>query len=718
MRRTTRLLVMILACGALPARASETQWWASDGVQDYARSESRGVVVGAEGALELGPRTSVARADSLSVIWALALLKDGAVAAGGDRGQIVRWTESGGFKPWVKLPVGQVLALVPDGEGVIAGTGPDGLIYRIGARGDTTLIARTGERYVWGLARADGTGAATSSGRSWYAATGTRGRLLRVEAGRDAAHADVRIVVDTDESNLVSMTPDGRGGVYAGGDSRGRVIQVRADGTLRTVYDAAEDEIRALAVGADGALYAAALTAPAVSEAGSESSASDQPAPAKSVAPGGRATVYRIVPDTVSAPAWSSPQPFVFALAGRPDGVFAATGNRAGVYRIERQGGATRWLAAPEGQVTALAVAGDGGLLAATSNPAALWRLGPGRAERGELISEVQDARRLARFGRMMWRGELRGGRVELQSRSGNTESPDTTWSGWSGGSAPEAGLSSVSPPGRYFQWKIVLAGGAPRIESVEAAWREQNLPPHLEEVVVAPQGQSFREGELQPRMESVTQTLAGGQKVEYTLPPAVSQRALRELPMWARGLRTVQWRGTDPNGDALRYRVDARPENATGWFEVADDLDAPALTWDTNALPDGRYRVRVVASDEDANPLGEGRTSEASSAPFTIDNTPPAVTALSARGENGTLAVEGAAEDATSTLSRIEVSVDDGDWRLVTPDGGMADRRSVSFKARFPAVGPGDHTVSVRAVDAAGNPALRALRVTVARPR
>jgi hypothetical protein len=714
MRHTTGLWIAVIALAALPAHAGETQWWVSDGVQDYARSESRGVIVSPLGILELGPRTTTARADSVSVIWALAVLKDGAVAAAADRGRILRWTESGGFKPWVRLPVGQVLALAPDGDGVIAGTAPEGLIYRIGGRGDTTLIARTGERYVWGLARAGGSGATAS----WYAATGTRGRLLRVEPGRDAAHATVRIVVDTDESNLVSIAADGRGGVYTGGDSRGRIVHARADGSLRTVYDAAEDEVRSLAVGADGALYAAALTSSAVSEEAAEPAASDQPAPVKSAVAGGHAAVYRIVPDTVATAVWTSPQPFVFALASRPDGVFAATGNRAGVYRLEPEGGATQWLAAPEGQATALAVARDGGLFAATSNPAALWRLGPGHAERGELISEVEDARRMASFGRIVWHGEPRGGKVELLSRSGNTDPPDTTWSGWSGGSAAEGGLTSSSPPGRYFQWKIVLSGGAPRVESVEAAWRERNLPPRVDEVVVAPQAQGFREGDLLPRTEPVTQTLSGGQRVEYTLPPAQSQHALRELPMWARGLRTIQWRASDPNGDPLRFRVEARPENSTGWFKVEDDLEAPVLTWDTTALPDGRYRLRVLASDEGANPLGEGRSAEATSAPFTIDNTPPAVTALTARGERGVLVVEGAAEDAMSTLSRIEVSVDDGDWRVVTPEGGLADRRAMSFTARVPAAEPGAHTVGVRAVDAAGNPALRSTRVTVAKPR
>jgi hypothetical protein len=712
------IAMIALALAAPAARASETEWWVSDGVQDYARSESRGVVVGADGALALGPRTSVARAESAAVIWSLAALKDGSVAAGADRGWILRWTASGGLKPWVRLPVGQVLALAPDGDGLVAGTGPEGLIYRIGARGDTTLVARTGERYVWGLARAGPAASASSPASAWFAATGTRGRLLRVEAGRGGAKATTRIVVDTDESNLISILADGHGGVYAGGDSRGRVIQARADGTLRTLYDAAEDEIRSLALGPDGALYAAAITGSAVSDDSGEPGAAEGPTPVRSAVAGGRAVVYRIVPDSVVVPFWSAPQPFVFALAGRPDGVFAATGNRAGVYRLEREGAASQWLAAPAGQVTALAIGSDGALLAATSNPAALWRLGPDRAERGELLSTVQDARRLARFGRLVWRGEARNSHVELESRSGNTDTPDTTWSAWSGGPAADGGRASASPPGRYFQWKIALSGGNPRIESVEAAWREQNLPPHIDEVVVAPQGQSFREGEIQPRMEPVTQSLAGGQKVEYTLPPATSQRALRELPMWARGLRTVLWRGSDPNGDALHFRVEACLEGGTRWFKIAADLDAPGLTWDTNPIPDGRYRVRVIASDEDANPLGEGRTSEAMSAPFSIDNTPPELTDLSARGERGAASFEGRAADASSTISRIEVAVDDGDWRLVTPDGGMADRPALAFHGRLPELSTGDHTLSVRAVDAAGNLAQRALRVTVPAPR
>ena len=61
---------------------------------------------------------------------------------------------------------------------------------------------------------------------------------------------------------------------------------------------------------------------------------------------------------------------------------------------------------------------------------------------------------------------------------------------------------------------------------------------------------------------------------------------------------------------------------------------------------------------------------------------------------------------------------MDDNDWRTITPDGGLADDRELSFHARLEPSTAGDHTVSVRAVDLAGNSTIRAARVTVPRAR
>ncbi len=680
------LFVAVTTGGAF---ATETQWWTSQAFADYAKAEARGVVVRADGVLEAGPAVKSWPADSLRAAWAVVPMADGSVAIAGDRGRIERWTAAGGVKPWVRLGGGQVLSLVRDGDGLLAGTGPRGLVYRISAKGDTTRVCATDERYVWALAPG-------SNGVVW-AATGTRGRLLRIEKGA------ARVVFDSDESNLVSLVADGAGGVYAGGDSRGRVFHVAASGVARTLFDAGEDEIRALARGADGAVWAAALSVTAVNAEGEDEDAT--PAPVHGPVGAARAVLYRIAPDSAGVAWWTAPQPLVFALAAYPQGLLAATGNRAALYRVEHANAASELLAPEQAQVTALAVGADGGVWAVTANPVVLWRVGPSRAGSGELVSGLLDTKRFARFGHARIE---HAGDVRIETRSGNADVPDTTWSRWQ----PLDAERVASPAARWLQWKATLGADA-HVDEVAIAWREDNLAPRVDEIGVAPQAQGFRDGELGPRNEAVTQALPSGQKVEYsvTLP---SNKPIRELPVWARGLRTLQWRATDPNGDALRFRVEIRREDGGAWVEIGKDLEASLFSWNTNSLPDGRYRVRVTASDAVANAVGEERTGFAMSRPFAVDNTPPAWTVLNG---DGTL-LAGTATDAASPIVRLEVAVDDGDWKLLAVDGGLADTRSARFHVTLPGLAPGEHVVSVRAVDLAGNAATRAVTLQVPRGR
>jgi hypothetical protein len=298
---------------------------------------------------------------------------------------------------------------------------------------------------------------------------------------------------------------------------------------------------------------------------------------------------------------------------------------------------------------------------------------------------------------------------VKLETRSGNSDPPDTTWSDWESLESDDDGGRVRSPGARYLQWRATLSGTDAKLDGVEIAWREQNLAPRVDELTIAPQGLNFREGDLLPRSESVTQSLTGGQKVEYSV-SLPSNKAIRELPVWARGLRTLTWKAGDPNGDALKYRIEIKNEDAGNWVEIGKDLEATLFSWNTNTIPDGRYRLRVTASDAGANALGEERTGGAVSEVFTVDNTPPEVTTLTATGDR----IQGEAADATSPLWRFEVAVDDGDWRTLAPEGGLADRRRMRFAATLPGVKPGEHLASVRAVDLAGNSATRAIHVQV----
>jgi hypothetical protein len=680
------------------ADASETRWWATASSAAYEDAGSDGLVIDPDGVVTLGPAASVTLLDSIEVVWSAAVLANGRIALGGNGGRILLASRGRAAAPWVTLPVGQVLSLLADGDDLIAGTGPEGFVYRIRPNGDTTRIAVTGERYVWALAAAGRSG--------WYAATGIRGRVLHV--GRDGR---TRVVFDNDAGNVVALIEDGRGGAYAGDDTRGRIVHLRADGSARTLFDAEEDEVRALALGADGALYAAALTSSAVQNADGAEDA--KPRPARRPTSRETSRVYRIVADSASVVWWSTSRTAIFALAPAREGVLAATGNRAGLFLLDGPGRASQWLAPLQGQITAVTRSSDGVFYAATSNPAALWELRPGERRSGELRSPVFDAKRLAQFGTIRWLGEAGGARVELETRSGNAAIPDTTWSLWTAPRGAGDGRGVASPPARYLQWRLRLAGGQPRIETVEVAWRENNLPPMVEALRVAPQVDGFREGRLSTRTEPVTQELPGGRKVEFSLKRKSDESDLKSLPLWVQGLRTVQWNAEDPNEDPLRYRLDARRDGDSDWTPVARDLEDSVFVWDTNGVPDGRYRLRVTASDIEGNAVGEERESWAIGSLVVIDNTPPVLTSLDVTGGRGRVTVRGAAADA-GTIARIEVSIGDGAWRTITPAGGMADDERPAFDATLDGLAAGVHSVTVRVVDRAGNFAVRAARATV----
>ena len=140
------------------------------------RAESRGIIVRGEGTLQLGPRSVETLADSLDDDL-VGGADQGRLGGAGRRPRAHRSLDRERRHPPVgRLPVGQVLSLAPDGDGVLAGTGPEGnrLSHQRARR----------HRAVRAHRRALRVGARARAGRgAWYAATGTLGRLLRIENG-------------------------------------------------------------------------------------------------------------------------------------------------------------------------------------------------------------------------------------------------------------------------------------------------------------------------------------------------------------------------------------------------------------------------------------------------------------------------------------------------------------------------------------------------------
>jgi hypothetical protein len=665
------------------ASATPTRYWTLRTAADYAQAELDGVSLDPDGALVAGPSLSPVALGDDAIVWALAQDGDRILAGTGAGGRIL--TVRGSSVSADTTGEGQVLAIARAADGsVFVGTAPNGKVLRVKDGKATTWFA-TGEKYVWGLA---------AVGKTLYAATGPTGKLFAIDA-----QGKGKIVLDARAAHLTSVVSDGKDGVFVGAAGRGIVYHV-TDGTPRALFEAPEKEIKALAF--DGhALFVAALSAPPLSFGGG----TDAPEPA--TGEGQRAVIYRIVPDSTVTPWWVAPQGLVYGLAVQDGDLWVATGSRAGLYRIDSRGrGSAVWIGS-EGQATAIAPLGGGDIALATSNPGRLYRVRTSGGG-GTASSPVLDAKRLSRWGRLWSEGD--GPAPSFSTRSGNTADPDSTWSDWSavGGSG-----GVTSPAGRYLQWRARVGSESSRVRAVTVAWGEVNLAPRIEDFTVYPTPGKAYEGELNVRREPITQELPDGKKVQFNV-DVPRRGAVDALPPWAQGIRPMSWKAQDPNGDDLTYRIDVRREADARWTPVAVGLSNALYAWDTTGWPDGRYEVRLRASDEDENPPGQGMSDEAVTRPVDVHRTPPGLAQLDLKITGNVLALRGRVADAHGYASRVDVALDDGDWYPAAPDDGLWDESDEAFTLTLEGIPPGEHTVRVRATDSLGNFAteLRPVRV------
>ena len=150
----------------------------------------------------------------------------------------------------------------------------------------------------------------------------------------------------------------------------------------------------------------------------------------------------------------------------------------------------------------------------------------------------------------------------------------------------------------------------------------------------------------------------------------------------------------------------------------MKDKLKETTYEWDTRTVADGRYEVRVVASDERANAAQTGRTASRVSDPIQVDNTPPVIGSLKAGSGAGQVHIQFDAADRSSTLAAFAYTVDSSDdWQTVLPVDKIADGPEESVDFSISGLKPGPHQVSVRAIDARGNAAIASLPTTIDGP-
>ncbi|HEV2837177.1 MAG TPA: hypothetical protein VGW58_17795 [Pyrinomonadaceae bacterium] len=727
---TTVLLVLLAFIGA---QAGQPALWETSGRAELLKGDARGVSISDTGVVMLAPKLNEVFNTQQTYVWSSAVDNQGNVFLGtGHDGKTYKITPNGTGSLLYDAAELDVTALAVGRDGaVFAGTSPDGKVYRITPDGKADVYFDPGDKYIWSLA--------VMSDGSVAVGTGDNGKLYRVKSA--GASAESSLLVNTTQTHVISLAVTPQGDLIAGTDSGGLVLRVSPEGKTFALFDTQLREIHALAPAADGSIYALALSdaaatgrpqsAPAVTtpqptegatpttsvtitaidETGAPIQGQGAPARSRNDVSTARSAVFRILPDGATDVVWSSPTVTAFAIAPslQPGSVLIGTADKGRIYSVTNDGRDTLLLQSPEGQISSLFVKNNQ-VYAASSNQGKLFRFGNELVSEGSYESPVRDAKLTASWGRIWWRGT---GAVEVQTRTGNGERPDATWSDWSAPYRDPEGNQITSPRARFIQWRATVRSAtsspAPAwIEDVSVAYLPRNVAPEVLSITVLPIGvglQQMAQVTVDPNVES-----SGLDPSVFGPVPQVPPRRF-----YQRGARSFQWQAEDRNSDTLEYAIYYRAVNEQTFRLLKDKLRENFYTIDGAALADGRYVIKVIASDAPDNPPGQKLTGERLSEPVDIDNTPPVVKVMGQPQVNrDSVRVVFSVDDVTGKVKKADASIDGAAWTPVFPDDGIADSGHEVYTVDFGSLGPGEHTISLRSFDTSGN--VGTLSVTVKR--
>ncbi len=709
--------LLLIGVAASATYSGQPMIWETSGRAELLRGDAKGVSISDTGVLTLAPNLTEVFNTDQAFIWSSVVDNQGNVFLGtGHDGKIFRITAEGRGALFYDAAELDVTALAWSKDGALyAGTSPDGKVYRINSSGQAEVYFDPADKYIWSLA--------VLSDGALAIGTGDSGKLYRVRAA--GAQPESSLLISTNQTHVMSLAATSQGDLIAGTDPGGLVLRISPDGKAFALFDANLREIHALAPAADGSIYALGLsdaasgrqtsasppivqpsegggtqpttsvTITAIDESGSPIQTQGQPTRSRSDLAAARSAVFRILPDGGADVVWSSPSITAFAITPglQPGSVLIGTADKGRIYSVTNDGRDTLLLQSSEGQISSF-VARGGQVYAASSNQGKLFRFGNDAIAQGSYESPVRDAKLTASWGRIWWRG---GGNVELQTRSGNGERPDTTWSDWSGSYKDPQGNQITSPRARFIQWRAILKTGGNSgqtwVEDTSLAYLPRNVAPEVLSITALPIGvglQQVAQIQVDPNLES--------SGLDPSLFGAVASVPPRRL--FQRGARSFQWQAEDRNGDTLEYAIYYRALNENTFRLLKDQLADNFYTIDGATLADGRYIIRIVASDARDNPMGQALSGERLSEPVDIDNTPPALRVFS----SGPPRVVFDVSDATGKIKRADFSVDGAPWVPLFPEDGIADSGQERYSVKVPALPAGEHTVSLRVFDGSGN--------------
>lgn len=721
-------LTLLFLAVTVSTFAVSPQFWEENSQDTFAAGDPQSVSINSDGEIVLAPQLKKLYEGSDAIIWKiLADSKGNLVAATGNDGRILRIDAAGKTTVLLDTNELEVQAMVLDKNGTLyAATSPDGKIYRVKPDGAASTFFDPEDKYIWSLALdPDG---------NLYAGTGDQGKIYKIDPQGKGA-----VLVDTNESNITVLAWDSAHNLLAGSDRNGILYRVDSQGKAFVLYDSEVQQITSIYPATDGSIYFSAISSvptyapmgrpfpeatpqPTPQPSGQENPQNPAPdeqegvvtvevtplqtpaQPASQPRTPGVSQLLRLTPDGFVETMYRSEDQILDITGYKDNQILMSTGKKSTIIAVTPDKKSTILLKSPEEQLTSLASVG-GRLRIASANPGNIYELVEAHAATGTHFSDVKDAQTTSTWGQIRWKAEVpKGTTLVLSTRTGNTKTPDETWTAWQSAGSDPAGAKIENSRARFIQWKADLATTdskiSPILRSVSVAYLQQNLRPEVQSITLQPPGAVFRKAAsfAQDDFAGVSESTAPDQD-----PSDAAQQSASGFDMmgatlgkreYRRGFRTITWNATDPNRDDLRYDVYFRADNEKEWKPLAKNLKDPVFAWDTETLPDGTYTARVVVNDSPSNPKELSLSNSKESQPFEVDNTAPRIEVVKKSTEKGKTILEVRATDQYSTITDMQYAINPGEWVVVFPVDLINDSTSESYRIEISNVPPGSSLV------------------------
>jgi outer membrane protein assembly factor BamB len=719
------MVILVQACWAVTSVITRHE--TSD---DFLKGEVERVIVDSSGTLRLAPQSAEANCgERLKDVWSIHTMyadKDGVLYLGtGPNAKVFRYAQDRCEQVYpadVENPSGDVdseilnehvFAVANDVAGrlLVAVSGETGKLIRLNPGKAEVVFEDKRVRYIFAIA--------LDQNNNIYLGTGPEGLLFRL----DPFCQSPELIYDAQDKSLLSLAIHDNT-IYAGSDERGLVYKIDPEQKRATVlYDSEQDEVTSLLVDDAGNVYAASssaqaamaqlkaasgislkkepgrpdrpdirdpnLPSPAIESLqtpnndGAKKQEEDESAPKPPMAPMAKVAghIYKITPEGFVTDIFSEIA-VLYSLARADGTLWLGTGNKGQLYSIdpETEEKGIVFEDKTSSQITSIARM-NGTAFLGLSNPARLMRLEKTFASTGTYESPMIDAGQPAQWGKLQIEADIPDGCLVLMAcRSGNIEDPnDATLSAWSHEAAITKATQLDCPVGRFCQYRLTLTadpegGKTPEIREVTAAHVVPNAAPNV-----------------------------------------VAVKAERSRDKKTPSVIDIGFMVKDDNKDELEFTLQFRKAGRTTWIPLEDELDKPRYQWNGLTVEDGRYEVRVIASDRKSNSPETTLTGSRVSSVFVIDNTAPEIAHAEMQVSGNDVMAGLRVEDEFSVLGKVQYTVDSNEkWVTALPEDLVYDTLAESFTIPIENLEPGVHVIAFSLADDLENIRYKTYEVTI----